>query len=59
MIFKREQKNMETIYWTCGGVANMVNNIIARLNLTFYSLSIINTKNRRLLKKEKKKKNNL
>ena len=25
-------KNMETIYWTCGGVANMVNSIIVRLN---------------------------
>ena len=23
-------KNMETIYWTCGGVANMVNIIIVR-----------------------------
>ena len=26
------KKNMETIYWTCGGVANMVNIIIVRLN---------------------------
>ena len=26
------EKNMETIYWTCGGVANMVNIIIVRLN---------------------------
>ena len=25
-------KNMETIYWTCGGVANIVNIIIVRLN---------------------------
>ena len=28
-------KNMETIYWTCGGVANMVNIIIVGLNLFF------------------------
>ena len=28
-------KNMETIYWTCGGVANMVNIIIVRLNSFF------------------------
>ena len=27
-----DSKNMETIYWTCGGVANMVNIIIVRLN---------------------------
>ena len=28
-------KNMETIYWTCGGVANMVNIIIVRLHSFF------------------------
>ena len=28
-------KNMETIYWTCGGVANKVNIIIVRLNSFF------------------------
>ena len=28
-------KNMETIYWTCGGVANMVNIIIVGLNSFF------------------------
>ena len=28
-------KNMETIYWTCGGVANMVNIINVRLNSFF------------------------
>ena len=26
-------KNMETIYWTCGGVANMVNIIIVRFQI--------------------------
>ena len=29
------RKNMETIYWTCGGVANMVNIIIVGLNSFF------------------------
>ena len=29
------KKNMETIYWTCGGVANMVNIINVRLNSFF------------------------
>ena len=29
------EKNMETIYWTCGGVANMVNIINVRLNSFF------------------------
>ena len=29
---KVTKKNMETIYWTCGGVANMVNIIIVGLN---------------------------
>ena len=27
------RKNMETIYWTCGGVANMVNIIIVRFQI--------------------------
>ena len=32
---RESNKNMETIYWTCGGVANMVNIIIVRLNSFF------------------------
>ena len=32
---ERQLKNMETIYWTCGGVANMVNIIIVRLKSFF------------------------
>ena len=32
---------METIYWTCGGVANMVNIIIVRL-VTLVSINHLN-----------------
>ena len=34
-------KNMETIYWTCGGVANMVNIIVVRL-VTLVSINHLN-----------------
>ena len=32
---KGRAKNMETIYWTCGGVANMINIISVKLNSFF------------------------
>ena len=58
---------METIYWTCGGVANMINIISVKLNSFFLGshnsqevtrIIMKNTKNCGLLKKKKKEKKN-